>query len=409
MRHLTKISHWLLSAVLLLMFAGTAFSEGWLWGTLRNAPVRTDRHDDLFFVNPWLGWVVNGGGQIWKTTNAGFTWSLQFTAGQYLRSVGFADSLSGWVGTLSGDTSRILYHTTDGGASWSPVQNIPEPRPMGICGISVVNDSVVYASGRYFGPPRVIKTTDRGATWSSFDLSAYAGALVDCYFFSRDSGFVVGSSSEGYTRILFTSDGGNSWTIRHAGDRGGELCWKIIFRSKTTGYVSIENFSPGPTYYLKTTDGGLTWSDQLFQNFQYDIQGIGFAGDSMGWVGGWGGKTYETTDGGASWHLASFGLYINRIRFFGDTLAYAVGQTVYRGRSLCTSKAGDANGSGNAPNLSDIVYIINYLFEDGPIPSPECRGDVNADGSITFPDIVYLINRVFKEGPAPVKSGVCCL
>src|SRR3972149_2646093 len=134
------------------MFVGTGLSEGWIWGTVRNAPVKLYRHDDLFFVNPSLGWVVNGYGEIWKTTNAGFTWALQFTAPEYLRCVGFVDSLTGWVGILEGDTNKILYQTSDGGATWSLVQNLPQPRPEGICGISVVNDSVVYASGRYYGP-----------------------------------------------------------------------------------------------------------------------------------------------------------------------------------------------------------------------------------------------------------------
>ena len=148
----------------------------------------------------------------------------------YLRSLGFLDSLNGWVGTVFDDTA-VLYRTTDGGTSWSLVQNIPEPRPKGICGISVVNDSDMYASGRFFGPARVIKTTDRGANWTSKDLSAHAGALVDCYFYSPDSGFVVGSSSSDYDTgqawVLFTSDGGNTWATRYAGNRSGELCWKI--------------------------------------------------------------------------------------------------------------------------------------------------------------------------------------
>jgi len=43
--------------------------------------------------------------------------------------------------------------------------------------------------------------------------------------------------------------------------------------------------------------------------------------------------------------------------------------------TVCTDKAGDANGSGGNPNLSDIIYLVNYIF---------------------------------KGGSAPVKSGVCC-
>ena len=75
---------------------------------------------------------------------------------------------------------------------------------------------------------------------------------------------------------------------------------------------------------------------------------------------------------------------------------------------LCTSKPGDANGSGGV-NLVDIVYIVNYVFKSGPKPAPDCRGDANANGMINLVDIIYEVNFVFKGGLAPVKTGVCCL
>jgi photosystem II stability/assembly factor-like uncharacterized protein len=400
--------------------------------------------DDLFFVTPSLGWIISSYcdldgcyGDIWKTTDGGDSWSLKASFNMYLRSLGFLDSLNGWVGTVFDDDS-VLYRTTDGGTTWSLVTNIPEPKPKGICGISVVNDSVMYASGRFFGPARMIKTTDRGTSWTSFDMSPYAGALIDCKFFSQDSGFVVGSSSAdydtGHARILFTSDGGNTWTTPYAGSRAGELGWKIHFLTRTIGYVSLEKFSSGNTYYLKTTDGGLTWNDQLFLNFEYDIQGIGFVSESLGWLGGWGGDTYETTDEGASWHLAGFGNIINRFRFINDTLAYAVGLSVYK-YSPCPG-AGDANGIFPI-SLADVIHLVNYLFDkDRPAtsclgsspgncwtPSPFCRGEVNGMTPISLPDVIHLVNYVFdKDRPAtfclgsspgncwiPVATEACCL
>jgi photosystem II stability/assembly factor-like uncharacterized protein len=204
---------------------------------------------------------------------------------------------------------------------------------MSICGISVVSDSVVYASGAYWGFPRLIRSTDRGASWTTTHLGAYAGALVDCYFFSRDSGFVVGSTDSSLTGealVLFTSDGGITWDVRHSGSRSGELCWKISFPTADTGYVSIEKFGLGPTYFLKTTDRGVTWEEKVFSPSRFDVQGIGFATPSLGWLGGWSGPTYESTDGGDTWQLAGFGFYMNRFRFLSDTLGYAVGTTVYK-------------------------------------------------------------------------------
>ena len=61
---------------------------------------------------------------------------------------------------------------------------------------------------------------------------------------------------------------------------------------------------------------------------------------------------------------------------------------------------GDANRDGII-NSADIVYLINYLFKNGPAPDPLSIGDVNSDEIINSADVVYLINYLFKSGPAP--------
>ncbi len=74
----------------------------------------------------------------------------------------------------------------------------------------------------------------------------------------------------------------------------------------------------------------------------------------------------------------------------------------------CQAKPGDANASGGV-NLTDIVYLVNYVFKGGAVPVPVCRGDANASGTINLTDIVYLVNYVFKGGAKPIPSGICCL
>ena len=59
-------------------------------------------------------------------------------------------------------------------------------------------------------------------------------------------------------------------------------------------------------------------------------QGIGFATEMLGWVGNDFGPPFLTTDGGMTWQVDPFGENINRFRFLGPNLAYAVGRTVYK-------------------------------------------------------------------------------
>lgn len=60
-------------------------------------------------------------------------------------------------------------------------------------------------------------------------------------------------------------------------------------------------------------------------------------------------------------------------------------------------KCGDANGDGNV-SVSDVVYLINYLFKGGPVPVPWEAGEVNCDGNVSVSDVVYMINYLFKGG-----------
>ncbi len=61
---------------------------------------------------------------------------------------------------------------------------------------------------------------------------------------------------------------------------------------------------------------------------------------------------------------------------------------------------GNVNCDGQI-TVSDVIYIINYLFKGGPTPNPLENGDVNCDGKVNVTDVVYLINYLFKSGPAP--------
>jgi hypothetical protein len=61
---------------------------------------------------------------------------------------------------------------------------------------------------------------------------------------------------------------------------------------------------------------------------------------------------------------------------------------------------GDANGD-DLVNVGDAVYLINYVFREGPAPVPLESGDANADGSANVGDAVYLIAYIFKGGPNP--------
>ncbi|MBD3218909.1 MAG: hypothetical protein GF310_11580 [candidate division Zixibacteria bacterium] len=65
---------------------------------------------------------------------------------------------------------------------------------------------------------------------------------------------------------------------------------------------------------------------------------------------------------------------------------------------------GDANSDDDV-NVSDAVYIINYIFVSGaPPPDPIQAGETNCDGSFNISDAVWLILYIFEGGNAPCDS-----
>ena len=317
-----------------------------------NAPTASSRTDDIWFQSPDLGWLVNSNGQIMQTRDGGDSWTEQFhDPGLYLRCVGFASDTQGWVGTLT--AKKRLLETRDGGTTWTQVGGLPPLAPSAVCGLSVVDESVVYASGTNYPnrPPRMMKSVDGGVTWQGSDMTPHASLLIDTYFTTPERGWVVGgkASVPNPTRddvkavVLHTVDGGKTWVNQIAAMEHdlptGEWGWKIDFLDDEVGFVSLESFERGAI--LKTTDGGKTWARLAVKDPQgnANLEGVGFVDDRHGWVGGWGsadfqgGFSSETTDGGKTWTDANhIGRFINRFRFFGQpaTVGYASGLTVYK-------------------------------------------------------------------------------
>jgi hypothetical protein len=61
---------------------------------------------------------------------------------------------------------------------------------------------------------------------------------------------------------------------------------------------------------------------------------------------------------------------------------------------------GDCDGSGEI-DIDDVVYLIAYIFSEGPPPDPLAVGDVDCLDGVDIDDVVYLIVYIFSEGPPP--------
>lgn len=70
--------------------------------------------------------------------------------------------------------------------------------------------------------------------------------------------------------------------------------------------------------------------------------------------------------------------------------------------SCCVYRGDLDHSNGDAPiDIADLVYLVDYMFNEGP--EPVCLDEGNVDGiePIDISDLVYLVDYMFIGGPAP--------
>jgi hypothetical protein len=120
-------------------------------------------------------------------------------------------------------------------------------------------------------------------------------------------------------------------------------------------------------------------------------------GMMTGQSGGWVQKTYDLSEyGGDTVQI--------RFSFLSDDDAYQFEGWYIDDIEIIPNQpnfiCGDCNGDSSV-DVSDVVYLINYLFVGGPGPVLYQSGDVNHDLEEDVADVVYLINYLFIDGPPP--------
>ncbi len=328
------------------------------------------RYDDISFVNDSVGWVAGGNlHTIYHTVNGGANWTMQYNTGLYNRSIRFFDDSVGICGSFSSSTAQngfILWKTTNAGTSWQNITPSLNASVKGICGLSIADDTTIYACGVWAKPAYIFKSSDRGNNWQYIDMSPYAQALIDMHFLNKDTGFAVGSAvadSLGGV-VLYTTNGGANWQVKHQTNIYQDCLWKIQCLDKLRLYVSVEaQPSAGNTRILKSNDGGMNWSSVLVDPFYYDNQVVGFMDTLTGWAGGMN-KLFKTTDGGQTWNQVVLGSAYNRFVKMNDSLAYLSGVKIYKYSPSVIGvkenpKHDDIHELGVRPNPSGGVFRVS--------------------------------------------------
>ncbi|MCG3158151.1 MAG: Ycf48-like protein [bacterium] len=216
-----------------------------------------------------------GGGntKIYRTTNGGQSWEAVYTAtgaNSFWNWIHFFDSQNGIAQSdppVAGGNFLIV-KTSDGGKTWTPIANPPDANTNEY---GVSNSFHFYDNlNGWFGtghPPfvpggsagRVFHTTDGGNTWTPF-ASGNGNSVNAERFISPTVGIRTSNTAPFLTR---SGDGGQTWTpvngLPVANIRQMVAATGVNTPSLNQLWVYGEADAP---FILSSTDGGVTWQRQ---------------------------------------------------------------------------------------------------------------------------------------------------
>jgi photosystem II stability/assembly factor-like uncharacterized protein len=237
--------------------------------------------------------------RIYRTEDGGRSWALHFVNRD---TSAFYDCFAFWDpdrGFTMSDAVRGRFpvvHTGDG-TTWSDIGDRLPPAQegegafaaSGTCTATVGDRHGWIATGAA-SRARVLRTSDRGATWSAAETPIVqgrptAGAASIAF---RDTlhgilgGGDIGAPDAFADNVAVSADGGRSWSLAGRTPFPGAIYGLAYVAEGASAVVAT-----GPGGAAWSPDEGRTW--RLLEGVR-DYWAVGFAGPSAGWLVGTGGR-----------------------------------------------------------------------------------------------------------------------
>ncbi len=327
---------------------------------------------DVSFVDPMNGTIVGSNGAVFRTTNGGSTWSeLSLDEVHFSRDwqevvyIDASNLLLAGLGAYTGPPGNPfeqpwgeVWSSSNAGGNWAfdtSIQLVARgaaASPSGAIRLIVGDGGAILRSSG--GDFQLV-----GGSTESYLDGTYAASFIDV-----NTGVVAGSSCEcnsNETVFLRTTNGGQTWS-----------------RSQKTNHSTrdLEHTSPtvlysvGTTYFangasiLKSTDGGATWSQVWASTTVTDLLDVEFSSPTHGVAVGKAGKVVILDHDVASVFDSGVTGYLEHVAFAGPSTLVAIGHdgqfgtTVYRMvRSIDGGESWSPVDYGPATQLTDVEFV----------------------------------------------------
>jgi photosystem II stability/assembly factor-like uncharacterized protein len=319
--------------------------------------------------------ALPGSAWIWSTRK----WRAYYI----LKDVYIADENNGWaVGARSfvpAISGKVILHTQDGGQTWKEQYNDPpysfdtffEFQSFNAVyfmdaqhGWAVGDSKMVHEDG-WEDHNALMYTSNGGQTWTErgrelYPMYWYIGEIaikfLDIQFTSLLEGWALASNrcaDNDYACLAHTTDGSTTWSWVSTSLDGGDLVFdgNLFFADPQHGWVA-----GGLEDVFFTQDGGVTWTAQDPPTASNRLHDIAFINNQEGWIAGE--AFYHTTDSGNHWAVVDVGLErdLNAIQFVDSQHGVVAGDW---GNILYTE---DGGGSWHFAINDVSISTINGLY-----------------------------------------------
>lgn len=296
-------------------FAPTALkSMSWLNRGPQNVGGRTR----TLLIHPFnnnILWAGSVGGGMWKSTDAGATWTPldDFLSNLSANTMAMdpADSNILYCGTGEGyfNSDAIngagIFKSTDGGSTWNQLASTADWDTVNRIAIAPGNSNLILAGKRYGG---IFRSTDAGSTWGqvqgaqgSFDVEFDPSNSTKAVAHIIDYDFGIG---DWFHSALYSTDSGATWTeattLNHI--FGFDSRMDLAYAPSNTSIVYANCGQSGGKIW-RSTDGGHSYTSMTVTgstggSWYNNLVWVSPA-DSNFLVAG-GTALYKSTDAGAS-------------------------------------------------------------------------------------------------------------
>ena len=312
---------------------------------------------DVGFPTTDTGYVVNSAGTVFRTADAGLTFSILSSGGGAPAALLAPD-----VNTVLLTGRRGVRRSTNAGSSFASVnativtgRTHRRKRTVKLSNFDLSRGAQLAGAAIFAYGNDVLESTDGGSRWTLIPRPLPKHPVSAISFVSPTTGY---ESSDG--RLFFTASAGRSWReILSIGAASPDAPGQMSFSSALKGYVHIPFAAAGAAnVLLRTENGGRSWTPESLPAALNIVAAAGPV-DYAGGENGTADALFQTTSGGLNISPSTLTLSIAEARKLSVKRLRRAGNRVHLLGRLSPALGGEtvavsqrtANGSWQVKNV----------------------------------------------------------